>query len=245
MINLPGFGEIHWTATAFAYTSLVSGILATFFSFYVQQILGNLHSVEDLQEWLTSTRTQWIPIVVQAKRYQRGPKGTTQEEPRIPSITAAATLTAPARLLSFSIVSLIVALGVYLGSVYSANLGVLKGANANLGVLLFFVVFTAWAVSELTLPLMAKEISSPLEFEELRRIFSTITTKSDEINQRQAGENVVKAEEGAPVVGWTQVPSSTTTQAAVLEALRASILAQEESLRAQKALLQSLMPNNH
>jgi hypothetical protein len=38
---------------------LVCGLLSTFFSFYVQQILSDLHSPEDVKEWLTSPRNNF------------------------------------------------------------------------------------------------------------------------------------------------------------------------------------------
>ncbi|KAF1967456.1 hypothetical protein BU23DRAFT_434507, partial [Bimuria novae-zelandiae CBS 107.79] len=146
-ITMPGlsdFGNIHWTATAFAYTSLISGLLSTYFSFYVQRTLSDLHNPEDVREWLTSPRNKWsIRFFDTAPRRDRLPDGQAlHSDERIPSLTAAAILTAPSRLLSLSILTLFVTLGIYLGSVYTAELGTLKGSNANLAVLLFFIMFS-------------------------------------------------------------------------------------------------------
>jgi hypothetical protein len=236
MLGLSDFGAIHWTATAFAYTSLVSGLLSTFFSFHVQHILSDLHSPEDMREWLTSSRMslvnpfffffirQWLHDRQQNKAGEPAKKGD-----RFPSLAAAATLTAPGRLLRFSILTLFVALGIYLGSVYTAKLGALKGRNANLAVLLFFVIFATWAISEVFLPLCGKQVEQ-------------ITTRDEEEPGLQSGGlRNDKADAGAMATAAAASSGDTSETGAVIrQALQASIRAQEESLKAQKALLQLL-----
>jgi hypothetical protein len=78
-ITMPGlsdFGNVHWTATAFAYTSLVSGLLSTYCSFYVQQLLSDLHSSEDLCNWLTTPRTSYISRIFFKPRGNHPPDDT-------------------------------------------------------------------------------------------------------------------------------------------------------------------------
>jgi hypothetical protein len=41
---------------------------------------------------------------------------------------------------------------------YTAKLGTLKGSNANLAVLLFFIIFSTWAIFEIYLPLNSKRV---------------------------------------------------------------------------------------
>jgi hypothetical protein len=233
MPGLSDFGNIHWTATAFAYTSLVSGLLSTFFSFYVQQILSDLHSPEDVYGWLTSPRNSFADRFRNTifGRYilQRTAEHAANRSGRIPSLTAAAILTAPSRLLGFSIMSLFVALGVYLGSVYTENLGTLKGSNANLAVLLFFVIFSAWAIFEVYLPLNSKlidQITASVGRNEEDRDFQLQQLSNSKHNIRPT----------------TDVSSSETseTRHIIREALKASIHAQEDSLKAQKVLLELL-----
>ncbi|KAF2497308.1 hypothetical protein BU16DRAFT_536981 [Lophium mytilinum] len=235
-ITMPGladFGNIHWTATAFAYTSLVSGLLSTFFSFYVQQILSDLHRPEDVQEWLTSPRKTPLDrllskISARHRRWQEAQAAKSENAvDRIPSITAAAALTAPSRLLAFSIVTLFVALGVYLGSVYTANLGTLKGPNGNLAVLLFFIVFTTWAIVEVFLPLNTKQVEQIAGLPNLSGRPSTGIRS----NQVDAETSAATANSGG----------TSDTDAVIRRALEASIHAQEESLKAQKALLRLLL----
>jgi hypothetical protein len=233
MPGLSDFGNIHWTATAFAYTSLVSGLLSTFFSFYVQQILSDLHSPEDVREWLTSPRNnlahRFLNAVLRRYRSWRTAEHAANSGDRIPSLTAAATLTAPSRLLGFSITSLFVALGIYLGSVYTAKLGTLKGSNANLAVLLFFIIFSVWAIFEVYLPLNSKRVG---------QITASLVRNEEEhgFQLRELGNNRHN-------IGLaTAVASSEISETGdiIREALKASIRAQEESLKAQKALLELL-----
>jgi hypothetical protein len=225
MPGLSDFGNIHWTATAFAYTSLVSGLLSTYFSFYVQRTLGDLHSPEDVREWLTSPRNDYTDRFFNAILRQHRSRKTGEHAPdsgeRIPSLTAAAILTAPSRLLSLSILALFVTLGVYLGSVYTARLGTLKGSNANLGVLLFFIISLVLALSEVFIPLNSKRVD---------QITASIVRNRTEGNSRH---NIGLTIAVAP-------SESSETGDVFREALKASIRAQEESLKAQKALLELL-----
>ncbi|KAF7513637.1 hypothetical protein GJ744_008931 [Endocarpon pusillum] len=233
MPGLPDFGTIHWTATAFAYTSLVSGLLSTFFSFYVQQILSDLHSPEDVREWLTSPRRSldnyFVNIVCQRLRIIAGEPANRGD--RIPSLTAAATLTAPGRLLSLSIVMLFVALGIYLGSVWTAKLGALKGSNANLAVLLFFIIFAAYSLGEVFLPLRTKL---------LEQNAALLVRDREEPGLQSVGPRNDMANTGATTEA-ARSGNTSETEVVIRQALQASFSAQEESLKSQKALLQLLL----
>jgi hypothetical protein len=229
MLSLVDFSNIHWTATAFAYTSLLNGILSTFFSFYVQQILSDLHSPEDVRGWLISTRTdptnRLIKAILPQYRPRRTAEHATNDSNEIPSLTAAAALTAPGRLLSFSIISLFIALGIYLGCVYTANSGTLKGSNANLAVLLFFIIVSVWAFSELYLPLNKWRIDQ----------ITTLLARNEERPRGLSNSRYNISPTTAVASGETS-----ETRDIIREALKASICAQEESLKAQKAILELL-----
>ncbi|KAL4953685.1 hypothetical protein BDW69DRAFT_205700 [Aspergillus filifer] len=201
MLGLDGFGNIHWTATAFAYASVVCGVLSTLAAFFTQMVLSELHSAEDVHDWLL-TETKW-----------RG---------KIPSIKAAAILTTPSRLLNVSIVCLFVALGTYIGEVYTLNLGSLQGDQGNRAVLIFFVVTSFFVVGETLSVIQNNNIPNPFGPRD----------KDVEMDGQSSGsgnESSVSTV-GHPIEG----------QDAVREALRASVRAQEESLRAQKTVLEFL-----
>jgi hypothetical protein len=238
MPGLSNFGNMHWTATAFAYTSLVCGLLSTFFSFYVQQILSDLHSPEDVHEWLTSPRDNFADrfrnTILVRFISQRTTEHAANRGDRMPSLTAAATLTAPSRLLGLSIMSLFIALGVYLGSMYTAELGTLKGSNANLAVLLFFIIFSTWAIFEIYLPLNSKRVDQ----------ITASMVRNEEDRDFQFRESGNSRHNIRPP---TAVASSETSETGhvIREALEASIRAQEDSLKAQKALLELLDSQSH
>ncbi|KIW88409.1 uncharacterized protein Z519_10978 [Cladophialophora bantiana CBS 173.52] len=234
-ITMPGlanFGTIHWTATAFAYTSLVYGLLSTFFSFYVQRTLGELHSPEDVQEWLTSPRKRnkladlFNRVIV--GRHPLLCLWPAGDADRIPSITAAATLTAPSKLLAPSIISLFSALGIYLGSMYTAGLGILKGSNANLGAWLFFIISSSLAIYEVYLPLNSKRLEQIGD-----------SSAHDPRNQALVQESSDSSLTIEPKAAVTPAETSEARDL-IRDALKASIRAQEEGLKAQRALLELL-----
>jgi hypothetical protein len=229
MLGLVDFGNIHWTATAFAYTSLVSGILSAFFSFYIQQTLSDLHSPEDVRKWLISPRnnlsTRLIKAIPRHYRLRRIAEDAANNNNEIPSLTAAAALTAPSRLLNVSILSLFIALGIYLGCVYTAKLGTLKGSNANLAVLLFFIIVSALAFSELYLPLQSKRTD---------QLTASLARQEDRLrSSNNRGHNI-------GLMATIASSKTSETKDILREALKASIRAQEESLKAQNVILELL-----
>lgn len=232
-ITLPGlqdFGNIHWTATAFAYTSLISGLLSTFFSFYVHKILSGLHSAGLALEWLTSPRRGLLNHFFKANK-------AIDKHDRIPSLMAATTLTAPGRLLFLSISTLFAALGIYLGSVYTGKLGNLKGSNANLAVLLFFTISAVWGVSELALPLYTEQINRINRTNQITMSLARVVRDEELQNEYLRNE---KTDAGVTREKLSSGESA-DTGAVIRQALQASIRAQEESVKAQKALLQLLV----
>jgi hypothetical protein len=280
-ITMPGlenFGSIHWAATAFAYTSLVCGLISTFLCFYVQKILSDLHRPEDLHEWLTEPRDALSDrlsgaiarVLTFKSEKEKRTGGEAPKNDRIPSVTAAAVLLSPSQLLQISIGALFVALGVYLGTMYTEGLGSLKGRDANLSVLIFFIVFSVVAIILVQLPLYVKSVD---------RLTSMLLRVEDEENIQDNGcielqelpaerhepiQRLEPIERLEPVDEQESVNEHQSLQDydedyseedsdddlpiasdAVLDALRASIQAQEESLRAQKMLLQLLDARNH
>ncbi|CEL03893.1 hypothetical protein ASPCAL05031 [Aspergillus calidoustus] len=141
MISLPNFDSVHWAATAVAYSSLICGILTTFLAFIVQQILSDLHNPEEVRSWLTTTR-----------RSHSRSRPINATEKKIPSLSSAVLLTTPSKLLRLSILTAFVALGIYLGCVWDAELGNLRGRDANFWVLLVFSVFSFVMLQDAFLP---------------------------------------------------------------------------------------------
>ncbi|KAL2784178.1 hypothetical protein BJX66DRAFT_330150 [Aspergillus keveii] len=223
-LSLGDFGNIHWTASAFAYSSLVSGVLSTYYSFYVQQLLSSLHTSEDVREWLLAKK------LVAAPEPPSGTRGRRQLEIQctdieIPSATAAALLTAPTRLLMFSVMFLFLALGVYLACMYSHDLGNLRGYRANLAVLVFFIIISIFSIWELLIPLSYKDSA---------RWTAHGHRDGEELRDIGVGRDSMLARENRSTI------AASSREDLLQEGLKASIRAQEESLKAQKALLDLL-----
>jgi hypothetical protein len=213
--------------------SLVSGLLSTFLSFYVQQTLSDLHRPEDVWEWLTSTDQNVFGRLFRTVRRRTKEKKKKKTTKRIPSLSAAAILTSPGRLLFFSIVSLFVALGIYLGSVYTAKIGMLQGRNANLAVLLFFIISTVIAASEAIIPLYSKWLD-----EQIITLERQNRARYGQLNGNPDNDNTDVL---ATTATDNLANAAGSTDVVIRQALEASIHAQEESLKAQKALLQLLI----
>ncbi|KAL2827979.1 hypothetical protein BDW59DRAFT_171116 [Aspergillus cavernicola] len=151
VLSLSNFDTVYWPATACAYSSLICGILSTFFAFIVQQLLSDLHSPEDVRAWLTTTRhsyRHWLYWMF------FGTERATNLEDKVPSIASAIILTTPSKLLRLSILALFVALGIYLGCVYQAGLGNLEGRNANMWVFICFIAVSAVMIFDAFTPMM-------------------------------------------------------------------------------------------
>ncbi|KAJ5412891.1 hypothetical protein N7465_005196 [Penicillium sp. CMV-2018d] len=206
-----------WPATACAYSSLICGILSTFFAFIVQQLLSNLHSPEDVRVWLTTTRhsyPHWLYWIF------FGIERATNIEERVPSIASAIILTMPSKLLRLSILALFVALGIYLGCVYKAGLGNLEGRNANMWVFIFFMAVLTVMLCDAFMPMSVNSTGE-------RRL------SDEELPSSNSASSI------APIAGDTS-SQACGTEDLIRDALESSIRAQEKSINAQKALLDLL-----
>ncbi|KAJ0423165.1 hypothetical protein BJY00DRAFT_58908 [Aspergillus carlsbadensis] len=214
MLSLPNFDSVHWAATAVAYSSLVCGILATFLAFIVQQILSDLHNAEEVRSWLTTTQRSYR---LRQILYPQ-PPDTNATGHRIPSLRSAVILTTPSKLLRLSIAAAFIALGIYLGCVWDAELGNLKGRDANLGVLLVFIIVSFVMLQDALLPYSMVSYSSSRSTDE-------------EVQDPSGGASSPRLGGGSTngvMVGADDL---------MRKALESSIRAQEESLKAQRALL--------
>ncbi|KAL2859353.1 hypothetical protein BJX68DRAFT_261791 [Aspergillus pseudodeflectus] len=214
MISLPNFDSVHWAATAVAYSSLICGILTTFLAFIVQQILSDLHNPEEVRSWLTTTqRSHSLRQIFDTRS-----RSINATEKKIPSLRSAVLLTTPGKLLRLSILTAFAALGIYLRCVWDAELGNLRGRDANFWVFLVFSVFLFVMLQDAFLPFLVASYPS---------------SRSTDEELQDLGDGVPRPRLGV---------SSTIGVAAgadeiIRDALESSIRAQEESLKAQKALL--------
>ncbi|EAU31193.1 predicted protein [Aspergillus terreus NIH2624] len=173
MLSLSNFDTVYWPATACAYSSLICGILSTCFAFIVQQLLSDLHSPEDVRMWLTTTRhSHWLYWIFY------GTERASNIEEKVPSIASAIILTTPSKLLRLSILALFVALGIYLGCVYQAELGNLEGRNANMWVFIFFIAVSSVMILDASMPMAVIRASERISSDEELQPSSNTSTPS-------------------------------------------------------------------
>jgi hypothetical protein len=110
-------------------------------------------------------------------------------------------------------------------------LGALKGPQPNLAVLLFFTIFTAYAMLELFLPLYTKQIEQ----------ITPAPVRNDEESELQRPSRSGDDIRPAATTEAASVGNVLGTKVVIRQALQASIRAQEESLEAQRALLRLLV----
>ncbi|KAL3444279.1 hypothetical protein BJX65DRAFT_311057 [Aspergillus insuetus] len=214
MLSLPNFDSVHWAATAVACSSLICGILTTFLAFIFQQILSNLHNPEEVRSWLTTTQKSYSLHQVFYPRTRRA----NATEKTIPSLRSAVLLTTPSKLLRLSIMTAFATLGIYLGCVWDAEVGNLKGRDANFWVLFVFMIVLFVMLQDSFLPFsIVSYDSSRSPDEELQDLSGDVPSP-----------RLVVTSSGAVAAGADDI---------IRNALESSICAQEESLKAQKALL--------
>lgn len=156
-LSLPNVEGTHWTCEAAFVTSLITGCLAVYFACIVQVYLGGLHDDKEVLKLLTRPcKLSW--------RYTTDDHGQYLQNPVEPyigktaSFHAALLLVGPAHILNWSLVSFLVGLGIYLGLTYTKQLGDLPGGNANLAVLLVYIIVTLIAAANFYVPITLKTL---------------------------------------------------------------------------------------
>ena len=162
--------------------SLTTGLLSVYFACMVQVQLGSLHSSHEVRRWLIMQRTarRHLPRSL-ARRHREYLESQAQNmESRlerllskqasgeladlmlevhtqhIPSLYSALLLVAPLQLLNWSLAALIAGVGIYYGLVYTNALGEMRGAHANLALLVVYMGFTAVALASFVTPSLLK-----------------------------------------------------------------------------------------
>lgn len=185
---------IHWTVSALILSSLVSGLSSVVIACEVQLTLGRLQNPGEALLWLTSPINLTGSIIPDMEMYEQildlDADAKAKYESlllptlRVPSATSAILLTSPTYLLRLSIFNLLLGMALYLGLLYSKNLGSLRGHHANLAVLLIFVLVTASCYLQYALPHWIK--SSPLSsirHQAMPRLLPSTPAKRTKVDQ--------------------------------------------------------------
>lgn len=127
----------------------------------MQVTLGSMHGPDEVLTWLT------MPLITKTRS-----QGFTWR--MIPSCGAVMMLVAPVQLLNWSLLSLLVGIGTYYGLIFTEGLGAAQGKDANLAILLVYIIVTTGAAASLALPALSDLL------EETRRAANIFREKTGE-----------------------------------------------------------------
>jgi hypothetical protein len=156
-LMLPRLDETHWTTTAFFVVSLVSGLLAVYFAVMIQGVIGGLYRAEHIRLWLSvpAASKGYLRAIEKKVSSMREHHGATNTEPGeysiarlrealtpvpIPSIYSALLLIMPGLMLNISISTLLTALGLYIGFVWTRELDTAAGPHDWRNVFIFYII---------------------------------------------------------------------------------------------------------
>lgn len=246
-LSLDRIEQTHWTAYAAFVVSLIAGCLAVFYSCTLQLLLSGLHGPQETRDWLTK------PKLMYETRPNRPRDNRDESEEfnnpkwqadRVPSINAALMLVTPSQLLNFSLGAFLIGLGIYVGFLYSQNLGEVRGKDSALAVLIVYILFTSAFLMLYGYPAGMKTLESLLIRQKMEdfELISARQGRQRTLTTRRAladgGEDV----QDLPADNARDAPSisgfSKSTE--LVAALEVAIRTQEEHLKAQQALLELL-----
>jgi hypothetical protein len=132
-MQLPGLDQVTYVARGFFYVSFVESLLATFMTCLQQRTYGFLDEPAAIRAWLAN-----------GVRYVDAEGRQSFQS----SITSHCLLQVPFELLCISITAFLTGIGVFLGSTLTQNiqLGIEPAHKGNLGVLIAYLVGTAFAL---------------------------------------------------------------------------------------------------
>ena len=119
---------MHWTARAFFISSLVSSILAVYYATKQYRVLGRCLYAEQVKAW------------IQNQKKKEKNEWALSNHTKLASVASVITVSAPNMLLSFSLNSFLVGLGIYLGSTWTQSLDETAGDNGSCAVFITYIV---------------------------------------------------------------------------------------------------------
>lgn len=133
-LSLPFLSQAHWVARALWIFSLISGIMTVYYSVKQQKVMSHLLYPHEIKDWVRGIELHTIVAAMTIPNRKPQPRWFL---PGVPSVLA---VSAPELLMSASLASLIVGLGVYVGFVWHRKLDTGAGANDSLGVFIVYIV---------------------------------------------------------------------------------------------------------
>jgi hypothetical protein len=224
VLQLPGMDQVSYVARGCYMVSLVQALLATFFTCIQQRAHGFQEEPSTIRAWL-SNGVQYV--------------NHTDSEVLQSSIISQQILQAPFELLSISITTFLVAIGISLGSALTQHISLgCEGTNyGNTGVLIGFIVTTIFSLSLLGQLLGGKDI----ENRRYRKLTGQVTVASiwDREDQQEMGRRKLSSvmnERRYPVFRTSvQLPPTRCQSYSEEEKLTALIAALQQAANAHRA----------
>ena len=174
-LALPNLNQVHWAATAGFVTSLVSACMSVWLSTTISRLLSSLDSPDAIRDWLSMPTSKDARLkfekelkalletrdlssmdeveFIQAKISQF----LEDNKRKLPSFYSCTMLTAPSLLLNVSLPSFLLALGIYLGTVWKKDLDPIAGNVASRAVMICYIICLVLACALLFGPSNQKE----------------------------------------------------------------------------------------
>jgi hypothetical protein len=154
-LALPNLNQVHWTATAGFVISLVTGCISVWLSTTTSRLLSSLDSPDAVRDWLSNPASKKarrdFEEDLRSRLETSGPNSTVEVERliltfvqenkwKLPSFYSCTLLTSPSLLLNVSLPAFLLALGIYLGTVWNKDLDPVAGTVASRAVLICYII---------------------------------------------------------------------------------------------------------
>ena len=169
-LSLENLSRTHWVARAFLLYSLISSLMAVYYATTQQRIMGRLLRASQVRGWIRGqvpprmNLPMWKVIHGSSKPDPQYYQPQSRDRDEIvadvikkcftPSVTAVITISAPQILLSSSLMSLLLGVGVYFGFVWTRNLDTEAGFHDSRNIEITYIItvvvcFLVYSVSRL------------------------------------------------------------------------------------------------
>ncbi|MCJ1470696.1 hypothetical protein MMC07_009343, partial [Pseudocyphellaria aurata] len=141
-LSLPLLSQTHWVAQGFWIFSLISGIVAVYYASAQHRTMGRLLLPDQVRGWIRGTK-----FVERGAVTSTGiPTPAECFQSCLPHPTSVLVMSAPQLLLTCSLGSFVIGLGVYLGFVWQRKLDASAGFNDSKNIFITYIISTAVCV---------------------------------------------------------------------------------------------------
>ncbi|KAB2105012.1 hypothetical protein AG0111_0g7137 [Alternaria gaisen] len=207
-LSLTDLSNTHWVARASFTFSLVSAIMAAYYATRLYRKLGRCLRANEIKAWIHPTKT--------TLRY---PESSVQQW--LPSVASVLTVSAPNMLLSASLNTFLVGLGVYFGNVWTRNLDESAGSSASRAVFIVYIVGLALCYGIYALSsLIASDQSYVSNWDMLHDFLPSRARVQDHPTRRVSNLDPEAVTEHCEPSSKTENPDDDSTRQQLVRALR-------------------------